>query len=51
MVIVSNVPAQTLLHGFDLKLVAWVVISAIAWFSVAVVVFNRGLKRYSSASS
>ena len=51
MVIVSNVPALTLLHGFDLKLVAWVVISAIIWFAVTVVVFNRGLRRYSSASS
>jgi ABC-2 type transport system permease protein len=51
MVIVSNVPAVTLLHGFDLKLVGWVVISAIAWFAVAVIVFNRGLRRYSSASS
>ncbi len=51
MVIVSNVPAQTLLTGFNLKLVTWVVVSAIVWFSVTVVVFHRGLKRYSSASS
>ncbi len=51
MVIVSNVPATTLLKGFDPKLVAWVVISTVIWFGVAVFVFNRGLKRYSSASS
>ena len=51
MVIVSNVPAMTLLKGFDPKLVAWVVISTVAWFGVAVFVFNRGLRRYSSASS
>ena len=51
MVIVSNVPARTLLTGFDLKLVAWVLISTVVWFSVTVVVFHRGLKRYASASS
>ncbi len=51
MVIVSNVPARTLLTGFDPKLVAWVVASAAVWFTVAVVVFHRGLRRYSSASS
>jgi len=51
MVIVSNVPAKVLLSGFDPKLVAWVVGSAIAWFGVTVFVFHRGLRRYSSASS
>lgn len=51
MVVVSNVPAHTLLHGFDLGLTAWVVGMAVAWFSLAVFVFHRGLKRYSSASS
>ena len=51
MVIVSNVPASTLLHGFQPKPVAWVVLSAAVWFAVAVFVFHRGLRRYSSASS
>lgn len=51
MVIVSNVPASTLIKGFDLKMVAWVVVSAAVWFGVTVFVFNRGLRRYSSASS
>lgn len=51
MVIVSNVPARTLLSGFDLKLVGWVIISTVVWFSVTVVVFHRGLRRYASASS
>src|SRR6478736_1666271 len=51
MVIVSNAPARTLFSGFDLKLVAWVVVSTVVWFSVTVVVFHRGLRRYSSASS
>lgn len=51
MVIVSNVPARTLMSGFDPVLVGWVAVSTVAWFSVAVFVFNRGLRRYSSASS
>lgn len=51
MVVVSNVPAHTLLHGFDARLTAWVVGIAAVWFGVAVVVFHRGLRRYSSASS
>jgi len=51
MVIVSNVPASTLLHGRDPQLIAWLFGITVAWFTVAVVTFNRGLKRYSSASS
>jgi ABC-2 type transport system permease protein len=51
MVVVSNVPAQTLLHGVSPGLTAWVIGMTIAWFAVAVTVFHRGLKRYSSASS
>jgi ABC-2 type transport system permease protein len=51
MVLVSNAPASTLLHGFDLKLVGWLVGLTLLWFTVTVVVFHRGLRRYSSASS
>lgn len=51
MVVVSNVPAHTLLHGFDPGLTAWVVGITAAWFGLTVFVFNRGLRRYSSASS
>lgn len=51
MVVVSNVPAHTLLHGFDLRLTAWVVGIAAAWFGITVFVFHRGLRRYASASS
>jgi len=50
-VIVSNAPAQTLLHGFQPSLLAWVVGIATGWFALTVFVFNRGLRRYSSASS
>jgi len=51
VVVVSNTPAKILLHGFDLSWVAWLVIVAAAWFSLAVFVFYRGLRRYASASS
>lgn len=50
-VVVSNAPAQTLLHGFDLRWVAWLVAIAVGWFGIAVFVFYRGLRRYTSASS
>lgn len=51
VVIVSNAPASILLHGFDLGLVAWLVGITVFWFGLAVFVFHRGLRRYSSASS
>ena len=51
VVIVSYAPARTLLKGFDPALVLWLVGAAVTWFSVAVFVFHRGLRRYSSASS
>ena len=51
VVIVSNAPARTLLHGFDPTWTAWLAGAAAVWFTLAVIVFNRGLRRYSSASS
>lgn len=51
MVVVSNVPASTLLEGPRLPLVLWIAGITAAWFTTAVVVFQRGLRRYSSASS
>ena len=42
-VIASNIPASALLHGFNL--------THALWLALAIFVFNRGLKRYSSASS
>jgi ABC-2 type transport system permease protein len=51
VVVVSNAPARTLLHGFDAATVAWVLAITVAWFAFAVFVYNRGLRRYSSASS
>jgi ABC-2 type transport system permease protein len=51
VVVVSNVPASTLLHGFDPLMAAWLAGITIAWFGVAILVFRAGLRRYSSASS
>ncbi len=50
-VIASNLPASALLHGFTPGHVLWLGLTAAAWLAVAIFVFNRGLKRYSSASS
>lgn len=51
VVVISNGPASTLLHGFQWKWVAWIGALAVFWFGVAVFVFYRGLRRYASASS
>ena len=51
VVVVSNAPANTLIHGFDTRMIAWLVAITLVWFGVTVFVFNRGLRRYASASS
>jgi len=51
VVVVSNVPANTLLHGFSPLFALWLFAAAIVWFAFTVWVFHRGLRRYSSASS
>jgi len=50
-VIVSNVPASTLIHGFRPIHALWLVGVSIVWFAIAVAVFSRGIRRYASASS
>jgi ABC-2 type transport system permease protein len=50
-VVVSNAPARTLLHGFDPIWGLWLFAAAVGWLGIAVFVFNRGLRRYESASS
>ncbi|HTX66506.1 MAG TPA: ABC-2 family transporter protein, partial [Opitutaceae bacterium] len=50
-VVVSNVPARTLIHGFQPAYAAWLCAASLGWFAFAVWVFHRGLKRYASASS
>jgi ABC-2 type transport system permease protein len=51
MVVVSNVPTSVLINGINLLQVGWIIAITIAWFAVAVFVFHRGLRRYTSASS
>ena len=51
VVVVSNAPARTLLHGFQPEWALGLVAAALVWFTAAVFVFHRGLRRYSSASS
>jgi ABC-2 type transport system permease protein len=50
-VVVSNVPASALIHGFDPVKALWLLVTSLVWISFAVWVFNRGLRRYASASS
>jgi ABC-2 type transport system permease protein len=49
--IVSNVPTRALLGGFRPVWILWLLGAAALWVAVAIFVFNRGLRRYSSASS
>jgi ABC-2 type transport system permease protein len=53
VVVVSNTPARLLLprYGFDWQWAGALAAFAALWFSLAVLVFHRGLKRYASASS
>jgi ABC-2 type transport system permease protein len=51
VVVVTNGPARTLLHGFRLGWLAWAAGAAALWVTLALWVFHRGLKRYASASS
>jgi ABC-2 type transport system permease protein len=51
VVVISNVPARSILHGLEWKWAAWLFALAVIWFTATVIVFNRGLRRYSSASS
>ena len=51
VVVVSNGPARLLLHGIRPEWLAGLAGLAVAWVALAVLVFNRGLRRYASASS
>lgn len=50
-VVVSNVPAEALRHGFQPAPALWLAGVALGWLGLAVWLFNAGLRRYSSASS
>lgn len=51
VVVVSNAPAQTILHGFQPIWALALIGAAALWFGAAVLIFHRGLRRYASASS
>jgi len=51
VVVVSNAPASTLLHGFQPGWALALLAAALLWLGAAVTVFHLGLRRYSSASS
>ena len=51
VVVVSNAPANVLLHGFQPRWAFALLGAALGWLAVAVLVFHRGLRNYASASS
>ncbi len=51
MVVVSNVPSRTLVSGASWGDSLWLIGTTLVWLGIAVTVFFRGLRRYSSASS
>ncbi len=51
VVVVSNAPAHTLLHGFQPRWAFALLAAALLWLGAAVTVFHLGLRRYTSASS
>jgi ABC-2 type transport system permease protein len=50
-IVVSYVPAKTLLEGPRFELLAWLTGATVFWFALATTIFHRGLRRYQSASS
>jgi len=50
-VVASNVPASVLVRGLNPYDVLWLGCLAIGWLAAALIVFRKGLRRYSSASS
>lgn len=50
-VVASNAPARILIHGFEPHYLLWLAAVAVFWLGLALFVFNRGLRRYGSASS
>ncbi len=51
VVVVSNAPARTILHGFQPAWVLAIAGAAVLWFAAALAIFHLGLRRYASASS
>ena len=51
VVVVSNAPARSLLHGFQPAWALGLCAATLLWYALAVVVYRLGLRRYTSASS
>jgi len=51
VVVVTNIPAEILIHGFNFTDTLWFAGVTVFWFGLAVIIFHRGIRRYSSASS
>ena len=51
VVVVSNAPARVILHGFEGWWALGLCGATLLWFTLAVLLFRAGLKRYTSASS
>ena len=47
----TNVPASAVLGRLEWAHVAWLFGLAALWFTFAVTLFHRGIRRYTSASS
>ncbi len=50
-VVVSNVPSRALIYGFEPAHALWLLAATVVWLGIGIFVFNRGLRRYASASS
>ncbi len=50
-VVVTNVSASALLGRIDWAHAAWLAVLAVLWCGLAIAVFQRGIRRYTSASS
>ena len=51
VVVVSNVPAGFLIRGFCWTDALWLFLAMVVWAGIGIFVFNKGLRRYASASS
>jgi ABC-2 type transport system permease protein len=51
VVVVSNAPARQLMTGWNSEWALGLCAATVLWFSLAVLLFRKGLKRYTSASS
>lgn len=50
-IILSNAPTRSLIHGWEPGYALWLVAATLVWLALSVTIFQRGLRRYSSASS